>query len=154
MHRSAFRRRKATRTLESDENLHVPLAYVCESGARFVGARFDPLPGHALTLSEILDLYVETPAAGQPGPRMWQSWPNHCSPCIYVLKIPKQIERSTRLPSYRDSYRGRRSRAPGLGFRRRKTTGASESHENLHVPLGYVCESGARLLSAMCRPHV
>src|SRR5215217_6742333 len=97
----------------------------------------DPFPGHALTLSKILDLYVESPAASQPGPRMWQSWPNLGSTCTYILNKPKQVERAT-----------------GLGFRRRKTTGASESHENLHVPLGYVCESGSRLLGAMCRPHV
>src|SRR5215216_6501446 len=114
----------------------------------------DPLPGHALTLSKILDLYVESPAASQPGPRMWQSWPNLGSTCTYVLNQPKQVERSTGLPLYGESYSGRRSGAPGLGFRRRKTTGASESHENLHVPLAYVCESGARLVGAMCRRQV
>src|SRR5215216_2865469 len=119
-----------------------------------VGPRCDPLPGHALTLSKIMDLYMETHAASQPGPRMWQSWPNLGSPCTYVLNKPKQVERSIGIPSYGESYRGRRSGAPGLGFRRRKTAEASESHENLHVPLGYVCESGARLLGAMCRPHV
>ena len=113
-----------------------------------------PLPGHALTLGKILDVYVETLAVGQPGPRMLQSGPNLCSPCTYVLNEPKQVERYTGLPSYGDCYRGRRSGAPGLGFRRRKTARASESHETLHVPLGYVCESGARLLGAMCRPHV
>src|SRR3954465_15271940 len=30
VHKSGFRRRKTTRTSESDENLHVSLAYVCE----------------------------------------------------------------------------------------------------------------------------
>ena len=114
----------------------------------------DPLSGHVLTLSKILDLYVETPAAGQPGPRMLQSGPNLFSPYTHVLNKPKQIERSTGLPSYGDSYRGRRSGAPGLGFRRRKTTGASESHEYLHVPLECVCDSGARLVGAMCRRQV
>ena len=34
VHRSRFRRRKTTRTSESDENLHVSLAYVCECGER------------------------------------------------------------------------------------------------------------------------
>src|SRR4051812_6142926 len=34
--RSGFRRRKTTRTSESDENLHVSLAYVCECGERLV----------------------------------------------------------------------------------------------------------------------
>ena len=119
-----------------------------------VGPMCDPLPGHVLTLSKILDLYVESPAASQPGPRMWQSWPNLGSPCTYDLNKRKLVERSAGLPSYGDTYRGRRAGAPGPGFRWRKTAGASESHENLHVPLGYVCESGARLLGAMCRPHV
>src|SRR5215216_1190072 len=119
-----------------------------------VGPMCVPLPRHALTLSKILDLYVECPAASQPRPRMWQSSPNLGSPCTYVLNKPKQVERSTGLPSYGDSHRGRRSGAPGLGFRPRKTAGASKSHENLHVPLGYVCESGARSLGTMCRPHV
>src|SRR5215216_2703004 len=81
-----------------------------------VGPMCDPLPGHALTLSKILDLYVESPAASQPWPRMWQTWPNLGSPCTYVLNKPKQVERSTGLPSYRESYRGTRSRAPVYGF--------------------------------------
>ena len=119
-----------------------------------IGPRCDPLPGHALTLGKILDLYVEAPPAGQPGPRMLESGPKLFSPCTYVLNKPKQVERSTGLHSYGQSYRGRRSGAPGLGFRRRKTTGASESHKNLHVPLAYVCESGARLVGAMCRSQV
>src|SRR3954463_14620033 len=36
VHRSGFRRRKTTRTSESNENLHVSLAYVCECGERLV----------------------------------------------------------------------------------------------------------------------
>src|SRR3954463_2701634 len=36
VHRSGFRGRKTTRTSESDENLHVSLAYVFECGERLV----------------------------------------------------------------------------------------------------------------------
>src|SRR3954470_19973532 len=41
---------------------------------------------------------------------------------------------------------GRRSEPRRLGFRQRKTTRTSESSENLHVSLAYVCECGARLV--------
>src|SRR3954469_20469419 len=48
--RSGFRRRKTTRTSESDKNLHVSLTYVCECGARLVGASMCP-PSHACALT-------------------------------------------------------------------------------------------------------
>src|SRR3954464_15636724 len=41
---------------------------------------------------------------------------------------------------------GRRSEAHRSGFRRRKSKRTSESSENLHVSLAYVCECGARLV--------
>ena len=120
----------------------------------YVGPKFDPLHRHGLTLSKILDPYVETPATGQREPILWQSRPNLCFTCTHVLNKPKQIEKSIGEPSYGESYRGRPAWAPGLGFRRTNTAGASESLENLHVSLSRVWKCDGRLVDAISRSRV
>jgi hypothetical protein len=67
-------------------------------------------------------------------------------PLLSMYIWPKQTKikkKSIGEASYGESYRGR-SAPPGVGFRWIKTTGASESLENLHVSLTYVyrCDEG------------
>src|SRR4051812_6370348 len=57
----------------------------------------------------------------------------------------KRRESYVGLPLLEECLGGRRSEPRRLGFRQRKTTRTSESSENLHVSLAYVCECGARL---------
>src|SRR3954463_14758496 len=69
--RSGFRRRKTTRTSESDQNLHVSLAYVCECGARLVYV-FECVPLACMRSNieaKVLDLCKgESPSYGETGP--------------------------------------------------------------------------------------
>ena len=76
-------------------------------------------PGHGLlqthvprTLAVILNLYVETPAAGLSAPISWRSGPNLCFSCTYVLNKPNEIKESVVQSSYGESYRGRPSTPP------------------------------------------
>src|SRR3954469_24239423 len=65
----------------------------------------------------------------------------------YDLNKHKTRESYARLPLSEERLGGRRSEcAQRSGFRRRKTTRTSESDENLHVSLAYVCECGAKLV--------
>ena len=56
----------------------------------YLGPARDAVHMHGLTLSKILELYVETPATGQPEPILWKIRPNLGFPCTYVLNKPKQ----------------------------------------------------------------
>jgi hypothetical protein len=73
-----FRRIKTTRASESLETyMYVSLTYVYRCDERLVHAIYIG-PGHGLlhrygvlTLAEVLDLYVETPATGLSEPISW-----------------------------------------------------------------------------------
>ena len=52
----------------------------------YIGPPCDVVHIHVLTVDKNMDLYVETPGTCQPEPIMCESSPNHCFPCIYVLK--------------------------------------------------------------------
>ena len=73
---------------------------------QYLGPGCGPLHRHVLTLGKILDLYVETPATGQPEPILWLNGPNLGFPCSYVLNKPKQRKKSIGQPSYGESYSG------------------------------------------------
>src|SRR4051812_26068213 len=69
VHRSGFRRRKTTRTSESDENLHVSLAYVCVVRGWYRCVHVSPLACMRSNLeAKVPDPYKgESPRRGETG---------------------------------------------------------------------------------------
>ena len=144
---------------ESLENLHVELGYVYKWDLMFVDgicrSRVWRCSRTWVTLSKIVDLYVETLGTCLPVWIMWQNVFNLGFPCTYVLNKHRYIKKSIGPSSYGEIYKGRsagpapRSRVSGW-----MTVGGSESLENLHVELGYVYKCDLMFVDGICRSCV
>src|SRR3954451_13126798 len=87
------------------------------------------------------------PVEVKPGRIVPQLVNQHGFTSPYDLNKHKTRESYAGLPLSEERLGGRRSEcAQRSGFRGRKTTRTSESDENLHVSLAYVCECGERLV--------
>src|SRR3954464_4117279 len=95
-----------------------------------------------------MDLYKgNLPVQVKPGRIVPQLVNQHGFTSSYDLVRHKTRESYAGIPLSEECLGGRRSQARrSSGFRRSKSTRTSESSENLHVSLAYVCECGARLV--------
>src|SRR3954468_18043829 len=94
--------------------------------------------------AKVLDLYKgESPVTVKPGRIVPQVLNQHGFTSSHDIIKHKTRESYAGLPLSEECLGGRRSEAlRSSGIRRRKSTRTSESSENLHVSLAYVCECG------------
>src|SRR3954469_22516802 len=115
-------------------------------------------PSHAcaLTLKRRFGTCImgNLPVPVKPGSIVPQLVNQHGFTSSHDIIKHKTRESYAGLPLSEECLGGRRSDARrSSGFRRRKSTRTSESFENLHVSLEYVCECGARLVYVLaCVP--
>ena len=74
--------------------------------------------------------------------------------CCYDLTQHKYVEKSIGLPPFEAGQRGRPRGAHGLGFRPKRGSRASESHQNFGVALRYVYKCGRTLKDAKASSQV
>src|SRR3954463_12280015 len=108
-------------------------------------------PSHACALTKKRRFWIRIrgnlPVPVKPGRIVPQLVNQHGFTSPYDLNKHKTRESYAGLPLSEERLGGRQSEcAQRSGFRWRKTTRTSESYENLHVSLAYVCECGERLV--------
>src|SRR3954465_1353845 len=107
-------------------------------------------PSHACALTSKRRFWTyirgNLPVTVKPGSIEPQLLNQHGFTSSHDIIKHKTRESYVGLPLSEECLGGKRSEPRRLGFCRRKTTRTSESSENLHLSLAYVCECGAMLV--------